>query len=85
MKRPNIDTDTPLVPEIIADTVTQDKQLAEMLCNRARWHYAMQASFRSGCRKASGREYLAAFMHHWSLAGHERMKTFLWGRDTLQP
>jgi len=76
MKTPKIDLETPLIPEVIADTVTQDKELAVLLCERARWHYAFNGSFRRKCKGASGREHLKAFMSHWATAGIERMRTW---------
>lgn len=71
--------DTPLIPEIIADTVCREACSAGLtppegavasLAARAERQYAGAGGpqFAKRCRSASGREYLYAFMRHWLAA-----------------
>lgn len=74
-----ISEDTPLIPEIIADTVCAEalsagfalpEGAAASLAARAERQYqgAGGPQFAKRCRSASGREYLYAFMRHWLAA-----------------
>lgn len=77
MKKPDLDMDTPLIPEVIADVATQDRELARLMCERARWHYANDGNFRRNCRSTRGRDYLGAFMDHWAKAGVQKMSAWV--------
>lgn len=83
MKTYNLDNDTPLVPEIIADSVTQDKDLSALICERLRWHYANTPSFRKKLRGAKCREFAKSFLDHWTAAGLQRMTE--WRASHAQP
>lgn len=66
MKTPDLDTDLPaLVPEIIADTITQDPERARRLCERARRHWKTDAGFRRSFRRKDERDVLAMWLQHW--------------------
>lgn len=77
MKPQSLD-DTPLIPEIIAERITQDAEMQKLLCLRARWHYANQprSLFASRIRgkNCDPRTMLSAYMDHWNKAGKERMQ-----------
>lgn len=71
--------DTPLIPEIVAESVCEemretldrfqfDTRPELALCERAERHYSENKSFSRKIRGRNGREFLYAFMRHW-LAG----------------
>lgn len=74
-----IESDTPLIPEVIADTVCREvgeliehapADAAARLCERAERHYqgAGGPVFAKRIRSKYGREYLYSFMRHWLIA-----------------
>lgn len=65
----DIDNDTPLIPEMIAEFVTKDTNLIKYLVSRARHHFSTNENFRKNCKRKNSRVYLHAFMVHW-LKGH---------------
>ena len=69
-----IDTETPLIPEIVADRVTQDEWMVTILSERARKCYQVNDLFRKGCRSRHGNDYLFMFMQHW-FKGEQKRRT----------
>ena len=61
----SLDAETPLIPEMVAETITQDAEEIEYVCHRARIHYVKDLRFRRKMRCKSCREWLIAFMDHW--------------------
>ena len=68
MKTYDIYTDTVLIPEVIASTLTQDPREERWLADRANRHFGKLPRFRKKVKGANGREFLHMFMEHW-LAG----------------
>jgi hypothetical protein len=66
-----IDTETPLIPEIVADRVTQDEWMVTMLSEKARKIYQFNETFRKRCQSQHGNQYLFMFMQHW-LEGYQK-------------
>lgn len=64
---------TPLIPEIIAETVvkslpsiySEEKESAEYLVNKAEAIFKNNQTFRRRLKGSKGREYLYVFMVHW--------------------
>lgn len=62
----SIDTETVLVPEALADLVTQDKKIADHLCDRARYQWCHNPSFRAKFFKGKDqRDVLLMWFNHW--------------------
>ena len=73
MKTPDLDSDLPaLVPEVIADTITQDPECARRLCERARRHWLTNAGFRRSFLRKDERSVLAMWFQHWLDAENAR-------------
>lgn len=69
-----IEIETPLVPSIIAELVTDEARtfattlppgLAESLAERAEKHFSQGGEFARKLRGRNGREHLYSFMRHW--------------------
>lgn len=65
MKQHNLDKDTLLVPEVIADIITQDRGQADRLCEKARRHWRESEGFRRSFRRKDERATLAMWFKHW--------------------
>ena len=65
MKTYSIDDDTPLIPEMVAEDVSQDASEREALCARARHHWATHEGFRASFKRQDERDKLAQWMRHW--------------------
>lgn len=66
MKAPDLDTDLPaLVPELIAEQVTQDETVQAKLCSRARRHWKTVAGFRKSFVRKDERAVLRMWFDHW--------------------
>ena len=65
MKTPDLDTDLAAIPEIIADTLTQDPATARRLCERARRHWKTNGGFRRSFKRKDERSVLAMWFQHW--------------------
>ena len=84
MKPPNLDNDTPLIPEILVERITQDEEMQRLICQRARWHFAHNAQFRKGCKGRRSREYLTAFMDHWQRGGKSRLLAWIAAKERAE-
>ena len=65
MKTPDLDTNLTVIPEAVADTLTQDKATSARLCERARRHWKTNAGFRKSFARKDEREVLTMWMGHW--------------------
>jgi hypothetical protein len=63
-----IETDTPLIPYLIAERLTREPDKVRYLCERAERHYQQGRQFARRLRGARSREWLYAFMEHWLTA-----------------
>jgi hypothetical protein len=57
--------DTALIPEIVAERVSQDEKFIAWACAKARHIYPINNVFRKGCNSQTGNAYLYMFMEHW--------------------
>jgi hypothetical protein len=63
----NLDADLPaLIPEIIAEAITQDQDAARRMCARARLLWETNAGFRRSFRRKDERDVLTMWFRHWS-------------------
>ena len=60
-----IDSDTPLVPEVIADMVTRDRAEADRLCARAREEWSTSEEFRASFAVRDMRDVLREWFELW--------------------
>jgi len=62
--------ETPLIPEIIAEGLTQDKKEIKELVNRAEFLFKNSDHFKKSiaARGNKGRDNLCMFMEHWLMA-----------------
>ena len=62
-----ISEETELIPEIIADQLTQDKDEISYLINRAEIHFHHSKHFKDSitAKGNKGRDNLYMFMNHW--------------------
>lgn len=66
MKTHDLDKDKPaMVPEIVAQTVTQNPHTLEYLCARARRHWRTIPSFRRSFAGKDEREVLTMWLTYW--------------------
>ncbi len=65
MKSFSIDADTPLVPEVIAASITPEKDKQKSLCERARHHYSDNEDFRKSFKRKDPRDVLEMWFKHW--------------------
>lgn len=70
----DIDKDTALVPEIIADKVTTSRRLADRLCQKARQRWRDDTGFRRAFDGKDERDVLEAYFRSW--AEEELQKPF---------
>lgn len=74
---------TSVIPEIIADILTRDKELADCLCARLRYHWNNQPSFRKSFKRKDARDVTKMWFKHWIISwngsqrGKETMKSYL--------
>ena len=67
MKTRHLDKDKPaMVPEIVAQTITQNPFILEYLCARARRHWRTSPAFRKSFQGKDEREVLTMWLIHWS-------------------
>lgn len=67
MRTHDIDKDTPLVPEIIADMVTTRRDVADALCLKARANWMSQAAFRESFKGKDERDVLREWFERWTV------------------
>lgn len=61
----DIDADTPLVPEVIADMVTTSRRKADLLCLKARVTWRASAAFRDSFAGKDERDVLRDWFQRW--------------------
>lgn len=71
-----LESETVLIPRAIAETITQDPEMVELMIQRADYHYKNLERFRAGCNGdgSRGRDFLYAFMSRWNEAGIDLMR-----------
>ena len=74
MKERNFDADNPeLAAEVLADSVTQDRDKSDLLCQVARGFWLTSEQFRKSFdRRHDPREVLLMWFHHWSEAEEKK-------------
>lgn len=63
-----MDTDTPLIPELVAESVAIDPAFITYASARAQQLFQSHPQFRQGCCRVDGNQYLSMFMQHWYTA-----------------
>lgn len=69
----------PVIPEVIADTLTQDRELAEALVVRFRFHWRTNKNFRKSFSRRDERDQAAVWMRHWM---HDKSTTLRYLNDS---
>lgn len=65
MKMFSLDKNPCVIPEVIAESITKDKNKQTYLCNRARRHFADSENFRRSFKGKDEREVLGMWFKHW--------------------
>lgn len=65
MKAPSLDIDTPLIPELIAEQITDSQGFINYASEKARQCYRFNTGFRKKLNGSASRDYLLMFMCHW--------------------
>lgn len=65
MKTGNLEIDTPLLPSVIAQLLTDDPGLIRALSARAKRHYKQGGLFARRMESAKGRRWCHLYMLHW--------------------
>lgn len=67
-----------VIPEIIADQLTQDRELAAALATRFNYHWRTNKSFRKSFSRRDERDQAAVWMRHWM---HDKATTLRYLRN----
>lgn len=55
----------PVIPEVIADTLTRDRNLSDALAARFHFHWRSNKQFRRSFARRDERDQCAVWMRHW--------------------
>jgi hypothetical protein len=80
-----MDKDTPLIPEIVADGLTQDREESARLGARAREMWATSAEFRKSFDEGDPRDVMRSWFMTWMMEYHTHLTVILLEEESPFP